>query len=160
MIDLRAHGLLFAERSMLRDMGSGFREKREHFDASDLAIWFCIVLGILAAIACLSRLVARQDKRQLFNSPRALFRNLCRAHALDRPARRLLRQMSRYQKLSQPARLFLEPARFEPENLSPAQQSQFSAVLALRDHLFAATEPAENDNEPAPLAASTPAAHA
>jgi hypothetical protein len=141
-MSLTSVGLLLAERSLLRDMGSGFREKREHFDATDLFFWFLIVIGIFVAIGVVARILAGHDKHRLFNSPRALFRTLCRAHELDRSARRLLLQIAHAQQLRPPARLFLEPAAFQPERLGPAFGPQRSAIEALARKIFAqAAEP-------------------
>jgi hypothetical protein len=131
---------LLAQRSVLRDMGSGFREKREHFDATDLFFWFLIVVGIFVALGVLARILGRHDKHRLFNSSRALFRSLCRAHDLDRSARRLLVRIARAQGLSPPARLFLEPACFEPEQLGPAFQTREAEIRRLAKKLFAQGE--------------------
>jgi len=129
---------LWAERSMLRDMGSGFREKREHFDATDLLFWFLLVIGIFVALAVLARILGRHDKHRLYNSPRALFRSLCRAHELDGAARRLLRQIARSQGLAPPARVFLEPACFEATRTSPELQHRQADINRLAKQLFAA----------------------
>ena len=65
--------------------GSGFREKREHFDATDLLLWFLLAIGILRRVGLLSWLLAGSDKHQLFNSPRGLFRALVPRSHWTRP---------------------------------------------------------------------------
>ncbi len=134
--------LLLAERSssIFRDMGSGFREKRESFDPTDLLWWAFVAVLVLAAFGVLARILANQDKRRLFNSPRALFNALCKAHGLDRASKTLLKQLARSQQLTVPARLFLEPDRFQPGMLSAELRPQRAAVAALRQRLFAVPE--------------------
>jgi hypothetical protein len=135
---------LLADRSVLRDMGSGFREKREHFDATDLLFWFLIVVGIFIVLAVVARVLGRHDKHRLFNNPRVLFKALCRAHELDRAARRLLMRIARAQELNPPARLFLEPKLFELQRLGPAFQSRQAEIESLASKIFGdrETEPA------------------
>jgi hypothetical protein len=131
------HLNLLAERSnIFRDMGSGFREKRESFDPTDLLWWLFVAAIVVAMFAGIASLLARQDKRRLYNSPRALFRALCKAHALDRSSRLLLKQIARAQNLSVPARLFLEPDRFDSAMLTSDMRPQRDAVAALRKRLF------------------------
>lgn len=130
--------LLLAERSnIFRDMGSGFREKRESFEPTDLLWWVFVAALVIAAFGVVASVLAKQDKRRLYNSPKALFLDLCKAHELDRANRALLKQMAHAQKLNVPARLFLEPDRFDPALLGPEMRSQREAVAALRNRLFA-----------------------
>lgn len=130
--------LLLADRSSIfRDMGSGFREKRETFDPTDLLWWIFVAVLVIAVFGILATILARRDKRRLFNSPRALFNALCHAHGLDRASRALLKQLAVSQRLTPPARLFLEPDRFDPVTLPAELQPQREAYIALRKRLFA-----------------------
>jgi hypothetical protein len=136
--DQFCHLLLLADRNVFRDMGSGFRTKRATFQYSDLIAWIIVAALLIAALAFLARVVARREK-QTFSSPRALFRELCKAHDLDLASRRLLRRLARAAAIRQPARLFLEPQRFEPTALSADLRAQWPAIEALRAKLFAQT---------------------
>jgi len=127
---------LLADRNLFKDMGSGFRDKREHFDASDLFLWFGIVIGVFVVIGIIAKIVARRDKRQLYNSPRGLFRALCRAHGLDRPSRRLLARIARAQELAQPGRLFLEPERYSEAKVSEQFREERGTIELLRKKIF------------------------
>lgn len=128
---------LFADRSnIFRDMGSGFREKRESFEPTDLLWWVLVVAVVFAVFGAVGSILANQDKRRLYNSPRALFRTLCKAHNLDRSSRLLLRQMAYALKISIPARLFMEPDRFEPARLPLELRPQHEAIAALGKRLF------------------------
>ena len=130
--------LLLADRSTIfRDMGSGFREKRETFDPTDLLWWIFVAVLVIAAFSIVATILARRDKSRLFNSPRALFNALCRAHGLDRTSRALLKQLAVCQRLTPPARLFLEPDYFDPASLPDELQGHRDAYLALRKRLFA-----------------------
>jgi hypothetical protein len=130
--------ILAAGRDVFRDMGSGFREKRETFEPTDLIPWVIVIVGLFVALTVLSWILARRDKSEHFNSPRALFRAIAKAHELDRGSRRLLWQLAREQGLAQqPARVFLEPDRFESAQLGAAIRSQHAALAALRAKLFA-----------------------
>ena len=139
MIRLGEIGLL-AQRSVLRDMGSGFREKREHFDATDLLFWFVIVVGIFVALGIIARILGRHDKHRLFNSPMGLFRALCRAHELDRNSRRLLLRIAKVHELTPSARLFLEPSCFDLQRLGPAFEPRQAEIQALAKRIFAQPE--------------------
>ena len=141
--------LLMADRSsVFRDMGSGFREKRESFDPTDLLWWLFAVALIAAAFVAVATILARQDKRRLFNSPRALFNALCKAHGLDRASRSLLRQLASAQQLSVPARLFLEPQRFETAMIAPKLRPYSGAITELKQRLFATGEQAATQRVP------------
>ena len=132
--------LLFADRSAIfRDMGSGFREKRESFQPTDLLWWLLAAALLAGAFIALATILASQDKSRLFNSPRALFNALCKAHRLDRTSRNLLKQLAQSQQLMVPARLFLEAERFDPALLPMPLQSQRDQIAALRDRLFRST---------------------
>ena len=131
--------MLLAAGPRWRSMGSGFRGRRARLDSSDLITGLVIFAGIVVAVILLSRFMARQDGRKHYNSPRALFRSLAKAHGLDWASRRLLRQVARWQRLAHPARLFLEPSRYDPVNLSPQLRERLGEIHALRDRIFAAT---------------------
>ena len=121
-----------------KSMGRSFRGRRAMLDSNDLSMMLLILTGIVLAVFLLSRFLSRQDRQKSYNSPRALFCSLTKAHELDRKSRRLLRQVARWQRLAHPARLFLEPWRFEPVNLSPPLRKRLDEIQALRDHIFGA----------------------
>jgi hypothetical protein len=127
--------LLLAERNVFRDLGSGFRAKRETFQPSDLIPWIIVTAIVIGGLAILARVVARREK-QAFDSPRALFRELSKAHGLDFTSRRLLRRLARVAGLKQPARLFLEPQCFEPTDLPKDLQEVWPSIESLRARLF------------------------
>lgn len=128
--------LLLANRHLFQEMGAGFREKQQHFDITDVLMWILVAIGFFVLVGLLSWLLARSDKHQLFNSPRRLFRTLCRAHQLDRPARWLLVQIARAEGIDHPAQLFLEPECFRHAPMHPTLQGKRAAIEALAARLF------------------------
>jgi hypothetical protein len=130
--------LLLADRQLFHEMGAGFREKRQQFDAMDVLLWILLPVGFFVCVGLLARILARGDKHQLFNSPRRLFRTLCRAHQLDRPARWLLVQIARAEGIEQPARLFLDPQCFRRAQEHPDLEAKRAAIKTLATRLFPA----------------------
>ena len=107
-----ANFFLLAEDERFRTLSESFRSAEHNFSPSDL--WYVLggVLLIGLAVWALSRWAERSELRGGLNSPRRLFRELCRAHGIDRPGRRLLTALARAHALEQPALLFVEPERF------------------------------------------------
>lgn len=134
--------ILLAQGSRLDSLASGVRRKSNSFDGTDVLIGFAILAGVILAGSLLYMIMNRGERNTRCNSPKKLFRTLCRTHQLDRASRRILRQMASHQRLGQPARLFLEPERFEAVNLSPALRSQNEKVGELQAKLFRAAEAA------------------
>ncbi len=131
--------LLMADRAhMFRNMGSGFREKQENFNPAELVLWLLLLIGLFWALNALSHFLARRDKRQrpLYNSPRALFRALCRVHKIDRPGRRLLKRLAAYRGLPHSAQIFLEPDAFNPAAVPPPLQAYAAQLTTLQRTLF------------------------
>jgi hypothetical protein len=143
---------LLAQRSVLRDMGSGFRDRREmHW--VDLLPWALVLGTVIAVLMLISRFMNRRDSRRLYSSPRRLFGTLCRAHALDRASCRLLQQLARANAIAQPAQLFLDPDYFLPTRLTPELLRHQAAVAALREKLFAIDGELRKEEEgPPPMA--------
>ena len=103
--------LMLALRTPWRSMASGFRGSRSRLDAQDLVLGLALLVCVAAGGWLLSRLLPKRDRQGRYHRPAALFQELCRAHALDRPSRRLLKRIARAQGLGHPALLFVEPQR-------------------------------------------------
>jgi hypothetical protein len=82
-----------------------------------------------------------ERERQPFTSPNRLFRQLCRAHALDRTSRRALLAVARHQKLGNPSRLFVEPHRWHDGPLGHVLMQYPKQIERLRRRLFGAAYP-------------------
>ena len=127
---------LLANSARWESMGNGFRGSGARFESGDMVTGALILAGALLGIFALSRFLSRQDRRRLYNSPGALFRNLAKAHGLNWSSRRLLRKLARSQQLTHPARIFLEPHRFAPENVSPQLRGNLSQLIRISERLF------------------------
>lgn len=120
-----------------RSLGSGLRQKEVDPRSAEFVQGLLVMLGIVLAIWILQRLLTRNELVRRHHSPRALFRQLCYAHGLDRRSRRLLASLARERKLAQPARLFLEPDQFAAAGLGPKLESQAERLKELKERLFA-----------------------
>ena len=78
-MNLLGSALLLADRSLFRDMGAGFREKREHFDALDVLLWILLAIGFFVFVGLLSWLLARQRQASALQQPAKIV-----PHALPR----------------------------------------------------------------------------
>jgi len=155
--------ILLAERNPFRDMASVVRDRREHFDPMDLLPWLFVLGALCGALAFVSRYLNRQDKRRLYNNPRALFRALCRAHEMDRSDCRLLLQIAKANEIEQPAALFLDPEILAAARSMPEFRRHHTAIEALSTKLFANDPPltvlpaatdAPAQTQPIPIGAS------
>lgn len=128
--------LPLAQIDKWREMGRDFQSDHSKLAPQLIAASLLVLALVVVFLWLLTRLMNRQEGRRLFNDPKQLFRNLCRAHMLGRVDRRLLLQIGRIQQLGQPASLFLEPDRFDAALQLPAFDGQEQAIKALRDRLF------------------------
>lgn len=142
MNSLHDFGLnLVAEVSRIESLGRKFRGGRTKFDADNVWVGLLVLSGIVLGFWLLSRLKDRQESFRRVNSPRKLFRELCKAHGLKFFQRRLLKQVARWQRLARPAKLFLEPERLETRNLSSRLRARQVALAAISKKLFAEQGP-------------------
>ncbi|MEM9352831.1 MAG: hypothetical protein AAGA92_07440 [Planctomycetota bacterium] len=101
------------------------------------------MLGVLAGVVALAGLVfAIEHLRRRFdftltcNDSTKLFRELCNAHELDYPSRRLLRRVSAAAGFDEPAAVFLSPEWFDPERLPKRLAAEERRLQELRERLF------------------------
>jgi hypothetical protein len=84
----------------------------------------------------LHRLMNRQEGRRVYNSPKQLFRSLCRLHELSGAERRALASLARGEQPPQPASLFLSPDRFATAIATSGSASQRKLLESLRAKIF------------------------
>jgi hypothetical protein len=128
--------VLLADFGVVKNMGNRFHGKQAELGYADLFMGLAILAVMVAAAILLKRLTSNQERRRGYHNPRALLRELCRAHGLDRPSQRLLKRLAHEQHLAEPARLFVEAERFEPERLGRLSPSA-EQFRQLRERLFA-----------------------
>ena len=100
-----------------------------------MLLLLCVVIALATTLWLASRRAGARERRG-FNSPRALFGELCRGHGLKWENRRLLWRLARAQQLTHPTQLFLEPDRFDLANLGPDLAAQHEQFALLRDAIF------------------------
>ena len=126
--------ILLAQQGRIADLSRNFRGDHAQLSSTDLLVASGALLLVACLVTLLQRLARPKPPRPLY-SPSRLFRDLCRLHGLDRTSRRLLCRLAHYQKLDHPGRLFVEPERFEPENLGPLA-SHLQRYREIRERLF------------------------
>lgn len=99
---------LFAQNRML-EMGREFRGDNAVLTINDLLIGVAFLVGGGLFFWLLKVLRRRQDKTHPYNSPRRLFRALCKLHGLSGHERALLRRAASVNGLKHPGQLFVMP---------------------------------------------------
>ncbi len=125
---------ILAQQPRLSELG-------DRFSRSDPAQWSRTLLmsGVVLLVLLLVSAAAlwlHFRQRRLRNCPRRLFRELCRAHRLNKAQQRLLWQLAAAQGLSQPATIFLAPERFDPHHLPERLRGRQREIERVRDRLF------------------------
>jgi hypothetical protein len=116
-------------------MAAGPPRRNTNFDTE----W--TILASLAVILALGLLVShwisrRRQKEFWCDSSSQLFRELCRAHRLDRTNRRLMQKLASARGVGSAAELFVEPDNFDAANLSKVLDSSANELRQLRHELF------------------------
>ncbi len=120
-------------------MRSSFHGEEARFSASDAVALLLFVLALAVGFWMLSRVLAKQDRRRPYNSPRKLFRELARAHRLTRGQRGLLAELASSRGIEPAARIFVEPLAFNASELSGRLQRRADEIGELQRQLFAET---------------------
>lgn len=143
---------LLAEGDPFGNMGRNFRGEEAQVDFYEVTTGLAFLVALVVGALLLTKLLSRQDRLRRCNSPRSLFKELCRAHSLSRHERQLLKQLSLDHGLEDPLSLFLDPSRFRDAGLLAAWQPRRQQVRDLGERLFGAeylAEPNEKPVEPA-----------
>jgi hypothetical protein len=116
--------------------GRGFR------GATSQLSWFDVVPYVVGAVligvvtAAYSHHKRRNDMTERCDDPHKLFRELCQAHQLDRPSRRLLLQLAAGLNFAQPAQVFVSPSAFEAVRVPAALRGRVDELKRIRERLF------------------------
>ena len=129
--------LLLAEADHWREIGRDFRVDHEKLDPTLIFSSAIVLLTVVIFLWLLHRMMNRQEGRRVYNSPKLLFRSLCRLHELSSPERRALTNLVRGEQPPQPALLFLSPERFDAAIAGTNSASQRKLLESLRTKLFA-----------------------
>jgi hypothetical protein len=139
---------LLAQADRLQGMSQRFQSGGNRIDAVHVAMLVVALLGVGGVLWKLARLNAQREGAS-FNSPRRLFRDLCRFHQLDWPSRRLLWRLARSHQLEHPARVFIEPAWFDAQRLPSSLRSYNHTFAQLQTQLFSREDDRTAPAEPA-----------
>ncbi len=126
------------QRGVLRSITREFQERRVSPETTGLAAGVGLTLAIVAGAWWYSRYTTRHRRPQ--NSPRALFRELCREHGLEQRDRRALSKLARDSRLRVRAQIFLSPHCFEEARLPPAHTASGQRLRALGSAIFGETQ--------------------
>jgi hypothetical protein len=132
--------VLFAEADHWREMGRDFRVDHEKLDPTLIIASVIVLVAVVLFLWFLHRLMNRQEGKRAYNSPKQLFRSLCRLHELSSAERRALAHLARGEQSPQPASLFLSPDRVTAAIATSGSASQRKLLENLRAKLFADLE--------------------
>jgi hypothetical protein len=127
---------LLAQYSKWQRMGDGLHRSRGRADFSDLLPYLLGIAVVCAIIAAVVAYIKHNDLSQPCDNPNKLFRELSRAHGLDRSSQRLLRRLASYAGLSQPAMVFLTPTVFDEDQIPDELYEEEERLSELHDWLF------------------------
>lgn len=153
--------ILLANSKFFEGVKHQFSPSRRRFD-SDQFVMILSILGLaIFGFWLLSKLLAIQESRRSYTSPRRLFLELCRGHGLAWGQIWSLWRAARCQRLDDPARIFVDPDCFNRELLGPVL---FNAVEPIRRKIFGnlnalqaeSDDPEHADNRPTEEAAGAP----
>jgi hypothetical protein len=91
---------------------------------------------IVAAVLVWNRLTRRTKRTFTCNSSSRIFRELCRVHRLNGPARRLLKNLAVARGLENPALIFVKPDCFDPADLPRHLAPSAAELRKLFQQLF------------------------
>ena len=150
----RIGGWLFAavEMERLPGLGRNFRGEPVQMHFGKVCLVLALFIGMALVCWMLSRLFDRQPSQRTYFSRRSLFRELCRAHQLDRADCGLLRLLARRNRLTHPATVFLRPELFQPGAIASWLRGKEYRLALLQAKLFAGMV---DGDEPAGFSAGT-----
>lgn len=129
---------LFAVRRELPRVWGRF----DHQQPADGTSQMLVVMGMAVLVGLIFliwlRATRREQRRFQSDSTAQLFRELCRAHELNRADRRLLKQLAASRGLASQALVFVEPQHFDSANLPQVMVASANELHRLRDRLFGA----------------------
>lgn len=133
---MNATNMLLAQRHNWERLGDRFSGKHAEVNWEELLVLLACLIGSAVVIWLLYAATRWQEARLRRPNPRRLFRELCRAHRLNRWERRVLRELAESAAARQPAELFVRPDAFRPAPLPRLATERPAAFEQLRRKLF------------------------
>lgn len=107
------------------------------FNSGPYEVMILAAVTLLVIVAITWQTLSKRRRRDFeYDRPPRLFADLCKAHKLNRPNRKLLKQLAAARGLKLPAALFVEPEYFDMANLPAALQPSAKELRKLRHKLF------------------------
>jgi hypothetical protein len=128
--------ILFADGPRTREVIEALRSPAN--DHLPKEFWYgLLMVSVISVFAwAIWVIVKRRWLEWKSSSASALFNDICRAHGLTMPERRLLWNLAVSQKLPEPASLFLKPECFEIGRMTVEMRSHAEEFRQLRDRIF------------------------
>jgi hypothetical protein len=136
MQPIRQTMLLLASREEMHRVWGRFDHERPGISINQI-LFFVVAFTIAVVAVVIWRILKRRTGRTFTSdSSVKLFRELCAAHGIKRPGRRLLKKLAEARGVTNPATLFIEPAFFDLQTLPRALRASEAELRALDETLF------------------------
>lgn len=129
--------LLAAWRTNWRDTFNGVYFQS---NTNEVLAIFIVMSALVTGVVLWQLVTSRAYGRLPSNSPRGLFRELCRAHGLDRAGRQLLKRLAVARGVAPPVLIFVQPECFAAAGLPDDLSDQADAIARLEQKLFGESE--------------------
>jgi hypothetical protein len=127
---------LAAGRESFMYLGDRFRAENTAFGPITVGIGAIAAIVVITILWLIAR-SRRPAERKTINHPRKLLRELAEAHGLSSGQERLLNRLIRHYNVEPPAAIFLAPERLEAAVGDVGFRAERSAILQLKERLFA-----------------------
>lgn len=127
--------VLAAGNHRLSHMGSRFRDQSSSRDVQGVLI-FLLAACVIGVVAWALVAANQRWKNRVVDSPRGLFKELCRAHGLTRADRSFLEEIAEWFSLTDPIQLFVDPSLLRSPEMRAALDCD-EAAGELEARLFA-----------------------
>jgi hypothetical protein len=127
---------LLAETERARAFSETFRGATSQPEITGF-FWIATGICVLLLVSWIVyRLLPKENRPRTIDSPRGLFKALCRAHELDGASRRLLWRLAQQHHPQHPAVLFTTPESLEARLATSKSPREAAKYRRLREQLF------------------------
>lgn len=136
--------VLFADQQAARNVIRAMHNRQAGIDTHGLTTALLVFCLFFVSVWAVARVFIKPEGASNLSSPKALFRELCRAHQLSRREWWLLTRLAGHHQLANPSRLFLEPQWLDPAVCGETWKGHSPHLRELQLRLFAGlTTPAQ-----------------
>ncbi|NOY43494.1 MAG: hypothetical protein GXP26_16870 [Planctomycetes bacterium] len=127
---------LLAQFSNWERLGDGLHGSRGRANLVEVLPYLIGLALVAAIIFAVVKYIKYNDLSKPCDDPQKLFREISKAHGLDRSSQRLLRQLADALGYVQPAEVFVTPSAFEANQLPEELRDEEARIRELRERLF------------------------